>query len=526
MNYNKLKRAAENITMPEGMEERIIEKCRDMEKSADKKIKGEYGYSQQVSGVETAKKIRISRIISAAAACAVLAGGINAAVHLSGKTPENTVISAHEAQTQEKTPDSTENMSVQNSEAATQKASVYDGVIPTQETSAPTADKPNPLSDFSEQDYKYVGPCYGIISVRDPNTIKYLRDNQKSLNEDQKSQIAEFFSSCEYGEWTHEDEMNALINSYYDDRVFVKITETSIETITIDCNDRLTISRAELNSENTTAIQTIKYKIDYEAFLNVKNAVLGTEDNHIQLNNFESCINDGATVKYTLSDTPMPDLTIQQCRLLDEYFSLVLKNNTLKLLEGYDTFTMPVIKFEMTKNDNSLYSLFIYSDDYILLSDGTSEYKLWYKYCGKRMHAEIETILRHGSTIDSANLYPPFGNLAKCVDTVDITYYNGSFDSNLNMNGESVHQAFYGYNWNLYESVQPNDTASDQIKFKFRINGSDEIHVAAYADGYICWKRQDYQTDYIYEEHWYKFPDSDIYETLLIPFNEKIGNVE
>lgn len=525
MNYNKLKRAAEKITMPEGMEERIIEKCRNMEKSADEKIEGEYVYSQQVSGVETAKKIRISRIISAAAACAVLAGGIGAAVHLSGKTPENTVIPAHETQTQEKTSDSTENMSVQSSETATQKASVHDEVITTPETTEPAADKPNPLSDFSEQDYRYVGPCYGIINISDPDTVKYLRDNQKNLNEEQKSQIAEFFSICEYGEWTQEDEMNALINSYYDDRVFVKITETSIETITIDCNDRLTISRAELNSENTAAIQTMKYKVDYEAFLNVKNTVLGTEDNHVQLNKLESCIHDGETVKYTLSDIPMPDLTTQQCQLLDEYFSLALKNNKLKLLEGHDTFTMPAMKFEITKNGNALYSLFIYSDDYILLSDETSEYQLWYKYDGKRMYAEIETILRNGSTIDSADLYPPFGNLAKCTDTIDVTYRNNTSDSQLSMNSEAVHQAFYGYNWSLYESVQPNNTNPKQIIFYFRINDLDVVYVTAYADGYVYWKYQS-PTGNTYEEHWYKLPDSNIFKTLFIPFNESFGITE
>lgn len=90
MNYNKLKRSAEKITMPEDAKERIITRCHQLEKNLEELSDDESGYVQQVSGVEKAKTHRITKMISAAAACAVITGSVAAAAHfLKRPAPRN-----------------------------------------------------------------------------------------------------------------------------------------------------------------------------------------------------------------------------------------------------------------------------------------------------------------------------------------------------------------------------------------------------------------------------------------------------
>lgn len=87
MNYNKLKRSVEKINMPEGMEERIIENCRKNSIQTGDSHKNEADFSQQVSGVDNITPHRkIIRIVSAVAACAVIAGCIGTTVHLMNRS--------------------------------------------------------------------------------------------------------------------------------------------------------------------------------------------------------------------------------------------------------------------------------------------------------------------------------------------------------------------------------------------------------------------------------------------------------
>ena len=73
----KLKKAADKITMPEDMKERIIRACESAEKNNITRIDNEEGYAEVVSGTErVAPRIRIIRTVSAAAACLVLLAGI------------------------------------------------------------------------------------------------------------------------------------------------------------------------------------------------------------------------------------------------------------------------------------------------------------------------------------------------------------------------------------------------------------------------------------------------------------------
>ena len=73
----KIKEAGEKITMPEDMKERIIKACEDTKRENIIRTDSDNGYTDVVSGTERLDtKKRIIRIVSAAAACAVLLAGI------------------------------------------------------------------------------------------------------------------------------------------------------------------------------------------------------------------------------------------------------------------------------------------------------------------------------------------------------------------------------------------------------------------------------------------------------------------
>lgn len=72
----KLRNAAEKITMPEDMKERIIRACENIDKTNIERTDND-GYTEVASGTERiSRKNNIIRIVSAVAACAVLAAGI------------------------------------------------------------------------------------------------------------------------------------------------------------------------------------------------------------------------------------------------------------------------------------------------------------------------------------------------------------------------------------------------------------------------------------------------------------------
>lgn len=72
----KLRKAAEKITMPEDMKERIIKACENIDKTNIERIDND-GYTEVVSGTERiSRKNNIIRVVSAIAACAVLVAGI------------------------------------------------------------------------------------------------------------------------------------------------------------------------------------------------------------------------------------------------------------------------------------------------------------------------------------------------------------------------------------------------------------------------------------------------------------------
>ncbi len=86
----RVKSSIEKIKMPEDMKERIISNC---EAAIDKKAESGK-YTDHVYGIEHVKKHSVLRVVSGAAACAVLAGGIGLSAHLMKKQPSPSSLSA------------------------------------------------------------------------------------------------------------------------------------------------------------------------------------------------------------------------------------------------------------------------------------------------------------------------------------------------------------------------------------------------------------------------------------------------
>lgn len=613
MNYNKLKRTAEKITMPEDMKERMIKNCQAH--AAQDNIDTDTDFAHQVSGVETKHPRHIARIISAAAACAVIAGSVGTAAHFMKRSaPETNNLAGEIGETEVKF---------------------------------------NPLADFNDHDY---------------TIFDTMGDIHTGLNMDHKSLFASYFSQCEYGEWTDDDELFATSRSFYEAYIFSSISETESIEITIDCNGCLTIRRynrnikapnvGESNLVESTTCE--KYKIDYEAFKNTVNLILSVEstekptpfgdmrefdfefvsvyyDSHSRdisvtteqrvriadfLNSvdyiewtdedeaavavssypaieryhmsggkatgkvdggntdrthfditfditgcftvnydqnqakykidydlfsetfqqitgvnvnaymdigdepfvaFEEYYQRGAGIKYTLSDKPMPDLTEEQCRLLDDYFLNVY--NKLEEIGGHNASESPVIIFEIKPTDLKSYFIQIYSDDYILLSDDNTGVDRWYKYNGDRMHAEIGTVFRNGSTVDNSGFYPPFGNLAKNGGSYTIIRLFDKADT-ITVDGDMLHQLFYGYDWDAckieYDADRP-AADSPEIYLSFENNDSYTNNIYIYPDGQIDWYINNSLTNMIIEENRYQLTDTKVWDELSKPFDELYG---
>ena len=611
MNYNKLKRSAEKITMPEDAKERIITRCHQLEKNLEELSDDESGYVQQVSGVEKAKTHRITKMISAAAACAVITGSVVAAAHFLKRPAPGT---------------------------GNQMGGIEGVEV-----------KNNPLSDFSNHDY----------SLRD--TIGLVQTT--NLTEEQKSLFADFFSKCEYGEWTDEDDLAAMMRSYYAMYTLTENSGAESLIITIDCNDCLTITRksgedqsdvtekykadfgefqkiVELTisaepSEKTapfgdlreyhsvdiveelydnipegltsdeydkyiTGIQCIpitgdkrfsiadflnnadyaewteddeafaavssypsegqyhllgskdssycdikfditgcltviygefptysgdyrteKYKIDYDLFSKTIKQIIDADDNEkscirtYPFIDFESEINNGAEIKYTLSDKPMPDLTKEQCILLDNYFNKAF--NKLESVEDHVPVSEPIIKFEVTVIPDTTFSVQIYSDNYLYIKSSIDQNSGWYKYSGSRMHAEIETAFRNGSNTDSNTLYPPFGNLAKNSGTYKVIRSDGAAAA---LEGNFLHQLFYGYDWTECEITEDLVIRPAEFTFSYDFNDSDKSIISVSIDGQVHWVHQNAHTGKTIEEHWYQLTDTNVPDALSLRFSE------
>lgn len=79
MKYDRLKRAAEHIKMPDSLRESILDKCDDISAASKNNTPAD---NEQVFTVERVKSHPIRRTLAAVAACAVVVGGLGYTAHL------------------------------------------------------------------------------------------------------------------------------------------------------------------------------------------------------------------------------------------------------------------------------------------------------------------------------------------------------------------------------------------------------------------------------------------------------------
>lgn len=523
MNYNKLKRSAEKITMPENMEERIISHCLE----AAEKSTSDSEFSHHVSGVEKARPRNITRIISAAAACTVIAGSVGVTVHLLDRSSGGNNKLAGEIE-----------------ESVTETTSPDDLFC---EPGTDENQKIAPFGDFRDHDFQIHCNYYTInkkINSDTPKRLKLLGNEYpiygvaswQDLTEKQKAELAVFFNNADYPEWTEEDEAKAAASNYSDfkEYCFLSCEDSQFCLVKFDVTGCLTYSYGSYYATDehpaySDDYVTEKYRIDYDSFSKAVEQITDIpprkDVNGVSLISFENCINDGAAVKYTLSGNPRPDLTLEQCRLLDEYFISTCKEEKIVWVEDHEALTEPAIKFEVTGNPELPYSLYIYSDDYIYLKDETESESSWYKFSGDRMYAEIETLFRNGNTTDDAGLYPPFGNLAKISSgAYDVSYHRNGISGTLPIDGEMLHHAFYGYDWAACETDKPETITDKVITFGFDHDGSEHTTINLYDNGAVNWTVTAQTTGDVYEEHWYQLTDTNAFDSLSEPFTASCIN--
>ncbi len=214
-----------------------------------------------------------------------------------------------------------------------------------------------------------------------------------------------------------------------------------------------------------------------------------------QLIDFEALAQEGIPVRYTLSDKPMPDITPEQCRLLDEFFSAAADASELIPAESRSSSSEPAMKFEAVRNDDISCYMYIYSDNYVYImkEDGTSalyRYKGSDGYMNSPLRTRIETVFRNGNIADDARFYPPFGNFYKMSsEPYKVTVFDreGVIHGG-EVSGEVLHHAFYGYKWTECEDVmtktEPSEINIIRIEFQ-KIDGYDIVTVDN--SGYVTW---------------------------------------
>ena len=214
-----------------------------------------------------------------------------------------------------------------------------------------------------------------------------------------------------------------------------------------------------------------------------------------QLIDFEALAQEGIPVRYTLSDKPMPDLTPEQCRLLDEFISAAADAFELIPAESRSTSSEPAMKFEAVRNDDISCYMYIYPDNYVYImkEDGTSAlycYKGSDGYMNSPLRTRIETVFRNGNIADNAAFYPPFGNFSKMSsEPYKVTVFDCEGVIHVGeVSGEVLHHAFYGYNWTECEDVmtktEPSDINIIRIEF-LTIDGYETVSVDN--SGYVTW---------------------------------------
>jgi len=282
-----------------------------------------------------------------------------------------------------------------------------------------------------------------------------------------------------------------------------KLNELQIKYMSLHCSEN---SGLVINFENPEQL-TLYTENDYivtpddctnfhEYFYSeYKETTTTPEKINYQLIDFEALAQEGIPVRYTLSDKPMPDLTPEQCRLLDEFISAAADASELIPAESRSSSSEPAMKFEAVRNGDISCYMYIYPDDYVYImkEDGTSalyRYKGPDGYMNSQLRTRIETVFRNGNIADNAAFYPPFGNFSKMSsEPYKVTVFDCEGVIHVGeVSGEVLHHAFYGYNWTECEDVmtktEPSDINIIRIEF-LTIDGYETVSVDN--SGYVTW---------------------------------------
>jgi len=281
-----------------------------------------------------------------------------------------------------------------------------------------------------------------------------------------------------------------------------KLNELQLNYTSINCTSHeLTINfdnteQITLYTENDYIVTPKDFTNFHEYFYSeYKETTTTPEKINYQLIDFEALAQEGIPVRYTLSDKPMPDLTPEQCRLLDEFFSAAADASELIPAESRSSSSEPAMKFEAVRNDDISCYMYIYPDNYVYImkEDETSalyRYKGSDGYMNSPLRTRIETVFRNGNIADDARFYPPFGNFYKMSsEPYKVTVFDreGMIHGG-EVSGEVLHHAFYGYKWTECEDVmtktEPSDINIIRIEFQ-TIDGYDIVTVDN--SGFVTW---------------------------------------
>lgn len=282
-----------------------------------------------------------------------------------------------------------------------------------------------------------------------------------------------------------------------------KLNELQIKYMSLHCSENSGLVINFENPEQLTLYTENDYIVTPDDCTNLheyfyseyKETTTTPEKINYQLIDFEALAQEGIPVRYTLSDKPMPDLTPEQCRLLDEFISASADAFELIPAESRGASSEPAMKFEAVRNGDISCYMYIYPDNYVYImkEDGTSAlycYKSTDGYMNSPLRTRIETVFRNGNIADNAAFYPPFGNFSKMSsEPYKVTVFDceGVIHGG-EVSGEVLHHAFYGYNWTECEDVmtktEPSDINIIRIEF-LTIDGYETVSVDN--SGYVTW---------------------------------------
>ena len=536
MDYNKLEKAVRGIEMPEETAQKIISECNKYEGSSFADV----DFSQQVSGVETVKSSSVLRYTAIAASLVLVAGGVGLAAHLAGRPKDN------RNHFEEVEIDSTDINAFTNSIEATGESTIieipekysetekmyysYIGEKMLPEYGLASLDEFTPLeSAVVSLEREVPEQSFGIVSadisdytgdgVPDMLTVIY---DESETSYDWRIQL-----------YCYDDRGVYMIDEYVDPygkycsfnetyfslqkvsgRLVLHSDYTTIEGRTSDytilgtSEKGFTEETAEIDiifdnpeqitlyTENDGVIASDDCTNLHEFFYNEYTATKTTPEKiSYQLIDFESLAQEGVPVRYTLSDKPMSDLTADECRLLDEFFSAAAEAYELVPVESRNSYSEPAMKFEAVRNGDISCYMYIYADDYvyIMIEDGTSglyRYNGPDGYMSSPLRTKLETVLRNGNITDKAVFYPPFGNLYKMSSepyNVTVLDEDGVIHKG-EVSGKVLHHAFYGYNWTECEDVMTKTEPSEINVIRIEIptvDGYDTVSVLN--NGYVSW---------------------------------------